>query len=82
MAAFADMSQADLEAAIVVVDAAITRSLNATSYQIGSRQLARASLKDLMALRSAYVRQLQAITGADIGVVAFEDGGGDTFNSP
>lgn len=80
MAAFSDLSQSQLETALAAVDAAITRSLNATSYQIGTRQLARPSLDSLLKLRAAYAKQLAAITGTDIGVIAFEAGAKDDFN--
>lgn len=80
MAAFSDMSRSELETAIAAVDSAITRTLNAESYQVGTRQLKRASLKDLRELRAAYAKQLQALTGADISLAHFESGGGSDFN--
>ena len=72
MGAFADKTAAELATLITNIDNAITRSLNATSYQIGTRQMSRASLKDLRELRAAAVKQLQAINGDDVGVFTFE----------
>lgn len=80
MGAFSDLTQSELETAIAAVDAAITRTLNAESYQIGTRHLSRTSLKELRAHRAALAKQLHALTGADISLAHFESGGGSDFN--
>ena len=72
MGAFADKTASELQTLITNIDAAITRTLNAESYQIGTRRIDRPSLKQLQDIRASAVKQLRAIQGNDIGVVTFE----------
>ena len=50
----------------------LDRSINAIGYQIGSRQLQRASLKDLGWLLHQVERAIDAKNGDDIGYTSFD----------
>lgn len=71
---FQDQTTSELETLLSNIDASITRTLNAQSYGIGSRNLTRPSLQQLMELRKHVADELAArstIGGGNIGVASF-----------